>query len=214
MKTRDIILISLGLVASVSLVFILIKRNYGKRKLIDIALSELKHWKYLTELSPAASSLLVKYWKSVGKYFTKDQMMRADVHASWPWSSAFISYLFFKWGAKEQFPYSASHTTYFQFAKANRDNPKASLRGFRIDEYKPKEGDLLVYSNERGKGYHTSGWFRSHGELITKVGKGFLEAIGGNVSNTVKLSRYTLDANGYLTKNERDVFMVIQNNIR
>lgn len=204
----------MGLIASVSLVFILAKRNSVKRKLIDVALSELKLWKHLTELSPKASSLLVKYWKSVGKYFTADQMMRSDVQASWPWSSAFISYVFWKAGAKEQFPYSASHTTYFQFAKANRDNAQASLRGFRINEYKPKVGDLVVFSNERGKGYHTSGWFRSHGEIVTKVGKGFIEAIGGNVSNTVKLSTYTTDGQGYITKRERDFFMVIQNNIR
>lgn len=213
MKTSKIILISGGVVIASTLAVLWYRRNSFTKRLIQIAIQEVKRWQGLTETAPKASVLLQKYWRSVGYNFSTQNLQSASFQASWPWSSAGISWLFFRAGAKDKFPYSASHTTYFQFAKANRNNPNASLQGFRINEYRPKEGDLVVFSNELGKGYDTPGWFKSHGELVTKVGQGFIEAAGANVSNTFKISRYSTQ-NGFLTKRERDFFMVIKNNIR
>lgn len=184
------------------------------RNLVRIAKSELEKWQAISELSAQASDLLIRYWKSVGMSFTPQQMQSPSVQSSYPWSSAFISYLFFKAGAKDRFPYDAAHSGYFQAAKANRDNPGAPLRGFRISEYAPKVGDLVVYSREAGKGYDSTGYFPAHGEVVTETGNGFIKAIGGNVSNKVKESRYTTDPRGFLTRKEQDFFMVIQNNIR
>lgn len=185
-----------------------------KKKIVEIAHKEIARWQSMTELSQNASQILVNYWKSVGKNYTIDQMRSPSFQQSRPWSSAFISYLFYKAGAKKQFPYSASHFGYFSVAKRDRDNKNAPLRGFRIHEYAPKVGDIVVYSREAGKGYDTNSFFGSHGEVVLQVGKGFIKTVGGNVSNKVKLSTFNTNAKGLLEGNRVSFFMVIQNNIR
>lgn len=195
-------------------VVIIIKKMSFKQNIIRIARIELKKWKQLSELSPLASQSLIKYWKSVGRNFTEKQMQSTSVHSTYPWSSAFISWLFFKAGAKDKFPYSASHSGYFQVAKKNREIENAPFRGFRITEYAPKVGDLVVYSRAQGKGYDSTGFFASHGELVIEVGKGFIKSVGGNVSNMVKESTYKTDSKGYLKGNRKSFFMVIKNNIK
>lgn len=195
-------------------IVIIIRKMSFKQSIIRIARTELKEWKQLSELLPTASKTLIKYWKSVGRNFTEKQMQSASVHSTYPWSSAFISWLFFKAGAKENFPYSASHSGYFQVAKKNRDIENAPLQGFRITEYTPKIGDLVVYTRTQGKGYDSTGFFASHGELVIEVGKGFIKSVGGNVSNRVKESTYKTDSNGYLKGNRKSFFMVIKNNIK
>ena len=215
MKRINIILISSALVSIcvVGVVAILTKMSF-KQKLIKIANKEIEKWKGLTELSQRASQTLISYWKSVGRVFSPRDMQSKEVHSKYPWSSAFISWLFFKAGAKKRFPYSAAHSGYFQVAKKNRDNPKAALRGFRITEYAPKVGDLVVYSRQQGKGYDSVGHFPSHGEVVIEVGKGFIKTVGGNVSNMVKASVYKTNAKGFLSGNSTAFFMVIQNNIK
>ncbi len=188
--------------------------NSFKKKIVRIALSELTKWKALNELSQNAGQLLIKYWQSVGMNFSTSQMQNPHVQSNYPWSSAFISWLFYKAGAKNKFPYAGAHSGYFQAAKQWRNQPNAPLRGFRITEYVPKVGDLIVYTRQSGKGYDSSGHFPSHGELIIEKGKGFIKAIGGNVSDRVKVSRYTTTQNGLLTTKEKPFFMVIQNNIK
>lgn len=195
-------------------IYLYFRLNTFRKKIVHVALAELSKWNILTERSVNASSMLVKYWQSVGMFFSKQQMQDIQIQSDYPWSSAFISYLFFKAGAKNRFPYASSHSGYFQVAKQNRDNKNAPLRGFRISEYVPKVGDLIVYSRQSGKGYDSLGFFPSHGELVIEKGKGFIKAIGGNVSNKVKMSKYTTDSKGFLTTNEAEFFMVIQNNIK
>ncbi|WP_300663033.1 DUF2272 domain-containing protein [Fluviicola sp.] len=217
MKTSRVILISgvvILLSAGVAVALYFYFRDSFKKRLIRIAKGEAEKWKTLTETSEKASSYLLDYWKVVGFNFTASQMQNSAVQSSYAWSSAFISWLFYKAGAKDQFPYAQSHSGYFQSAKANRDNKNAPLRGFRVSEYAPKPGDLVVYSRENGKGYDSSGFFPSHGELVVETGKNYIKAIGGNVSNKVKVSSYKTDENGKLSGNKVPFFMVIQNNIK
>lgn len=217
MKTSRVILISgvvILLSAGIAISLYFYFRDSFKKRLIRIAKGEAEKWKTLTELSEKASSYLLDYWKAVGFNFTASQMQNASVQSAYPWSSAFISWLFYKAGAKDQFPYAQSHSGYFQKAKASRNNKNAPLRGFRVSEYAPKPGDLVVYSRENGKGYDTSGFFASHGELVIETGKNYIKAIGGNVSNKVKVSTYKTDENGKLSGNKVPFFMVIQNNIK
>jgi len=214
MKKQHILLIfGIGIISSLG-VYLYLRYSSFQKNIVRVAKKELEKWTSLSEKSVNASSTLVKYWKSVGIHFNSNQMQSEAVQSNYPWSSAFISYLFFKAGAKEKFPYASSHSGYFQVAKANRDIKSAPLRGFRINEYAPKVGDLVVYSRELGAGYDTTGFFASHGELVIEIGNGFIKTVGGNVSNTVKSSRYTTNQKGMITKNEHPFFMVIQNNIR
>lgn len=212
-KGHIALLIGVGTVVTTG-IYLYFHLKTFRKKIVQVALCELSKWNTLTERSIDASAILVKYWQSVGIVFSKQQMQNAQVQSDYPWSSAFISYLFYMAGAKNLFPYASSHSGYFQVAKQNRNNKNAPLRGFRITEYAPKVGDLVVYSRQTGKGYDSSGFFPSHGELVIETGKGFIKTVGGNVSNKVKSSRFTTDKNGMITQNEQDFFMVIQINIR
>ena len=105
------------LISSVLLIFVvgfvlIIRKMTFKQNIVRIARAELKKWTGLTETSQKASQILIEYWKSVGRTFTATQMQSASVHSTYPWSSAFISWLFFKAGAKDRFPYSAAHSGY------------------------------------------------------------------------------------------------------
>ncbi len=212
-KIGHIAIAMLTIAVITGLILFLRKKFSFKKRLVDIARAEAKKWAGLKETNPRVSKYLVEYWLTVGLSFSEKQMQSTSTHSTYPWSSAFISALFYKAGAKDKFPYGAAHNDYFQWAKKHRDNPKSPLRGFRINEYAPKVGDLLVFSRKTGLGYDTPGFFPSHGELVIGKGAGYVETIGGNVSNTVKISRFTVDSKGFITRNERDFFMVIQNNI-
>ena len=218
MKTNRIILISsvvILLTAGTAIaLYFYFNRNTFVKRLIRIAKGEATKWEAITELSKQASNYLIDYWKAVRINFTASQMQSSSVQSTYPWSSAFISYLFYKAGAENQFPYASSHAGYFQKAKANRDNKNAPLRGFRVSEYAPKVGDLVVYTRENGKGYDSTGFFPAHGELVIEKGNNYIKAIGGNVSNSVRISTYKTDANGKLSGNKVPFFMVIQNNIK
>lgn len=216
MKTSRIILISGVVLLSVGIAIELYHSYMDsfKKRLIKIANKEASKWKSITELSKKASSYLIDYWKVVGIKFSAKQMQNSSVHSKYPWSSAFISYLFYQAGANDQFPYASSHNGYFQKAKANRNNEDAALRGFRISEYAPMPGDLVVYTREKGRGYDTKGFFPSHGELVIETGKNYIKTVGGNVSNKVKISTYKTDQDGKLSGNKVPFFMVIQNNIK
>ncbi len=214
MKKINIILISSIILVILSLGIVLIIRKMNiKQKLVSTAKAELKKWKGIKETSINASPMLLEYWKSVGRNFTASQMQSASFQSGWPWSSAFISWLFYKSGAGDKFPYSAAHSTYFQSAKKGRDYQSAPLRGFRITEYAPKVGDLVVYTRKHGKGYDSNGHFPSHGELVIEVGNGYIKTVGGNVSNSVTLSTFKINELGFLSGNRKSFFMVIQNNI-
>jgi hypothetical protein len=217
MKTSRIVLILsvvILLSAGIGVALYFYFKDSFKKRLIRIAKAEASKWKSITELSEKATSILIDYWKAAGFNFSASQMQNSAVQSKYPWSSAFISWLFYKAGAKDQFPYASSHSGYFQRAKENRNNKNASLRGFRVSEYAPKIGDLVVYTREAGKGYDSNGFFASHGELVIETGKNYIKAIGGNVSNKVTISTYKTDQNGKLSGNKAPFFMVIQNNIK
>lgn len=214
-KGHIVLLIGLGVaIIATAGIYIYYQSKSFQKNIVKIAKSELEKWFSISERSTKAGKMLLNYWKSVGMNFSLEQMQDIETQSKYPWSSAFISYLFYKAGAKDKFPYSSSHSGYFQVAKKQRNNKDAPLRGFRISEYAPQIGDLVVYSRQEGADYDTTGFFPSHGELVIETGKGFIKAIGGNVSNTVKVTRYTTDYKGMITKKEKDFFMVIQNNIR
>ena len=120
MKTSRIILISSVIIllsAGIGVAIYFYFRDSFKKRLIRIANGEASKWKNITELSDKASSILIDYWKSVGFNFSASQIQDSSVQSKYPWSSAFISWLFYKAGAKDQFPYASSHAGYFQKAK-------------------------------------------------------------------------------------------------
>jgi hypothetical protein len=116
-----------------------------------------------------------------------------------PWSAAFISWLAKSAGlSRDAFPPSVLHWDYIAYA-LNGDSARFVARDAR--SYAPRVGDLLCaprgeafvaevrdFSSLRRGAYHC--------DLVVERRAGELDAIGGNVSDAVSLTRVALDAEG------------------
>jgi hypothetical protein len=112
-----------------------------------------------------------------------------------PWSAAFISYV--ATSAGFSFPNNASHTGYAQSLRSNNN-------GFEILNpaiTKIQVGDIVIQNRGNSMTFSTNPWSgNSHGDIITKISGNSAEGIGGNVSNTVYKSSFSLN-NGKLPSN-------------
>lgn len=161
------------------------------RRASKLAISEWKKWGkgQLKEGSPETMHLLRDYWKQGGGVNWSDQKMIDEA-----WSAAFISYLMNKSGAGNNFKYSTSHSEYIRQAVKNRkENNNLSFKAFKPQEVKIDVGDLVCYPRQSGVSYDKTGRYKSHCDIITKVNKSEATAIGGNVSNSVSMSKIILN---------------------
>lgn len=147
---------------------------------------------------------LFKLWKNLGY---SDSAANAAISNQTPWSAAFISYLFRK---HKDFPKSASHSTYIVAARTNTANNSGKIRLRRINEYKPKPGDL-VCKNRAGNNFTYDSIYvgaNSHCDVVTKIRGSKIETIGGNVSNEVEKT-YVNSNNGFIS--DPGYFAIIEN---
>jgi len=103
-----------------------------------------------------------------------------------PWSAAFISFIMKSSGT--QFPASGVHTTYAQkirdgFGDWAALDPKTT---------KIQVGDVVVQNRAGNRQRFTSTpWTGlSHGDVVVSISNGYIEAIGGNLGDTVKMVTY------------------------
>lgn len=212
-KTLKYSLITLAAIAAAGGAFFVYKKRKGisniAKKAIDVAQLEFDAWNTGgTQRKEGDSSVydrLKKYWQEGADIFwTKTKMINEA------WSAAFISYVMRKAGAGDNFKYSPSHSVYIRDAiknrKENNDNP---FKGYRPEEVKVSKGDLVCYPRQNGVGYDTTGAYASHCDLVVDVQKNVAIAVGGNVSNSVSKTEYSIDDEGKV--NEKKVFVVIKN---
>jgi hypothetical protein len=156
----------------------------------------------------------------------RDALLRAAI-VDTPWSAAFISHLMKTAGfSRDEFEFSDTHADYVRAAfdaSAAETEGRASAQAFRacdIATTRPRAGDLLCATREDTAGLtrfdalaaalaaRPPGQdFPMHCELAVRSdedGDAKLEAIGGNVVQSVTLSRMTLNARkllsaGYIT---------------
>lgn len=152
----------------------------------------------------------------------REALLRAAI-VDTPWSAAFISYLMKTAGfAGAEFAFSDSHSDYVRAAldaSAAEAEGREATHAFRACDLAttpPRAGDLLCATRASTSGTSTFGAlvaalaarpaseaFPMHCDLVVRSdegGDGGLEAIGGNVLNSVTLSRMTLDARKVLSE--------------
>ena len=181
MKTETIFAIAAGLVA---LSFIFRKRKM-KERMMQIAKDEMIFWKngLIKEGAATHRQRLADYWRAAGIMNWPMQRMIDE-----PWSAAFISYVVKKAGAGSDFKYGPSHTVFWQAAKKNRsENNQNPFKAYRINEGKPAPGDIIMRGRQAGITYDTSGYFKSHSDIVISVTPDQALVIGGNLSNSVRM---------------------------
>jgi hypothetical protein len=148
------------------------------------------------------------YWAAVGNKLTGLN----DV----PWSAAFISWDIASAGVpRDLFCPHQRHTIYVERMVERAKKPGAVFIAQAPDRYAPKVGDLVCASRE-GSGTTLQNLNRGagHCDIVVEVRPGSVDAIGGNVGDSVTRSVFPLDGGGFLSPiSARPVFTVIENRL-
>lgn len=199
-KTRTILIIAVvsALIVGATTFFILKQRKNGKssfrRKSVKYANEEYKKYQEgkLKETNQSVYDDIKRYWDSIG--WDEDRWSPTGT----AWSSAFISYIMRKAGAKDEFKYASSHSKYIGEAIKNRkENAQKNFKGYKLNEKKVEIGDLVCYARQEGVNYDTTGDYASHCDIVVNIGKDYAEGIGGNVSDSVNKKKIPL-TNGFV----------------
>ena len=187
-----------------------LKKSDFQNNLMNIALSEYDFWKNgsIKEGDNRTMDRLRTYWREgAGVKNWTDSQMKNEA-----WSAAFISYVMKKSGAGSDWKYSPSHSTYIVDSIKNRkENNSNPFKGYKPEEVKLEVGDLVGKARQSGVNYNTLGNYKSHTDIVVKINNGYADTIGGNVGDTVKVTRVPLTPDGKVDLKRSDYFVVIKN---
>jgi hypothetical protein len=183
-------------------------------RLVEIAGAEFRRFLFGTrhESHPDSRARIKDYWLS----FSSSAHDAVKV----PWSAAFISFVVKNAGLSKSFAFAESHTTYMS------DSKRAKLAGdssraywaVRLNERQLQVGDLVgAYRTGKdcGSAVRTydslPGDFCSHCDLVVAIRGGKAITIGGNVSNTVKVTEVPLTATAQAAEGSKRIAIMARN---
>jgi hypothetical protein len=157
------------------------------------------------------------YWRAVGKPGL-DGMDCRD-----PWSAAFVSWVMENAAVPmSQFQPAGAHWVYMADIIDQSPYPGRWFIPRRIQDYSPEPGDLICASRgftrpETFNGYTSPSMlagYNTHCDLVVAKSGQTLDAIGGNVRNSVSRTSVELDGEGHLKPvPRRPWLMVVQNRL-
>jgi len=157
------------------------------------------------------------YWRSVGE----SRLTGMDCQK--PWSAAFISWIMRNAGVPaHQFRPAIAHWVYLADLIESASLPGRYFVPRRLQDYSPEPGDLICAYRRPSRVIMTDGYvragtltgLRAHCDLVTAKHGRTLEAIGGNVRNSVSKVRLELDGRGHLQPiPRRPWFLILQNRL-
>ena len=170
----------------------------------------------MNEHSEPLNSRVGDYWESCG-------------HPEWngrtagrPWSGAFVSWVMTRSGVSPSaFPPAGRHGQYLMSLYDREHSGRgASFVLHAPGEYAPKEGDLVCAGTAGPTWRHADSRTArrridntvSHCDVVTGVRGGFVQAVGGNVKNSVTMSLYPVDSRGRLTSTPGKLWMMVVEN--
>lgn len=136
-----------------------------------------------------------------------------------PWSAAFISFVVRKTATDAEnyanFKFSSSHSRYLHDSIIKKESGDTSVPfwGYRLNEKMPQVGDIVARWRETERNYNDATHddsFKSHCDIIISVNASFVIAIGGNVAQSVSITRYEKSGAGFLLP-ARQAFMLMAN---
>ncbi|WP_373537609.1 DUF2272 domain-containing protein [Microcoleus sp.] len=157
------------------------------------------------------------HYKYVGEYWSKIGLNYDGRDRDQPWSAAFISFVT-RAARYHDFKFAPAHSTYVYDAvdKRKANVTTAPFWGFEVKEHKPQLGDLVCRTRD---GVHITsmaslprGGFKSHCDIVVEVRDSEVRTLGGNVNQSVSITSYPLDNNGFLRK-VNSVYGVLKNNL-
>lgn len=148
-----------------------------------------------------------------GKHDAQGRVFAVAVNGQYAWSAAFISYVMRIAGAGADFPYAADHATYINYA-ARPGAPKL-LIAENPAQYAPRLGDLACFPRGTARNMSfadlpTAHTFSAHCAIVVGGGPGDVDVVGGNVDDAVVLEHLQVDAQGRLTGNQANWFVILK----
>ncbi|WP_300060492.1 DUF2272 domain-containing protein [uncultured Roseobacter sp.] len=151
------------------------------------------------------------YWKALGlPYHGRSVVTFADGSTGNPaWSAAFISWAISEQGVGEtRFKCAQAHWKYFEDLVEERlASPLFEVMDPQV--YPPRPGDIVHYGRSTASRFDLAaaldhlkidGYYPSHSDFVTDVDQSqcTITTVGGNVENSVKAKRPTIDGSGLL----------------
>jgi hypothetical protein len=171
-------------------------------KLVDFATQEWRRWgrqqhgrvrrKGHRETEPGFAERVRDYWR-IGTGRKLGDVSRAG------WSSAFIAWVVWKATDNRGPQYRGGHSGNILAAIRNRRAGRLRARfvGYRVNEVRPRVGDLICNSLYRAVSYSDPpNRFPSHCDVIVARTDDEIDVIGGNLSNSVSKRTLELDGGG------------------
>ena len=155
-----------------------------------------------------APQRIADYWAAVDKNLSGLN----DV----PWSAAFISWDIESAGVpRDLFCPDQRHTIYVERMVERAKKPKAVFIPHAPERYAPRVGDLIRAARENsGTTLQNLNRGAGHCDIVVEVRPGEVDAIGGNVGDSVTRSVFPLDGAGFLSPiSTRPVFTVVENRL-
>ncbi|MDD5322945.1 MAG: DUF2272 domain-containing protein [Methylococcales bacterium] len=138
-----------------------------------------------------------------------------------PWSAAAISFMVRNAGNTfpkyKNFKFAAAHSKYMHdsIKKQKAGDANAPFWGFQLFEKRPEIGDIVGQSRgSQGHGFQDAEdgrSFISHCDIIVSERPDFVLAIGGNVKQSVSISRYEKTPGGFIDDNDGDTIILMVN---
>lgn len=157
------------------------------------------------------------FFKFVGEMWQAIDLPHDGHDSDIPWSAAAISFMVRNASAQipkyNGFKFAASHSRYINDAIKRSGKAAAPFWGFRLHEHMPQIGDLIARSREQPITFEqasVSDAFKSHTDVVVSVRPDEVLALGGNVSDSVSISRYAKTPAGFL-EDSKGVFALLVN---
>ena len=177
----------------------------------------IPHVGYWEDDDTGHSQRVNAYWRAVG------QPRLDGMDCQQPWSAAFMSWVIQGAGVPaSEFRPSIAHWVYLSQAVDGAIFPGRWFVPRRITDYSPQPGDLICAARGANRprmvgGYTSASMLKgtsTHCDLVIAINGKTLEAIGGNVRNSVSKISVELDAAGRLQSvPRRPWFIILQNRL-
>lgn len=182
-------------------------------RLIEFAGIEFKKFLFGTrhETHPDSRKRIADYWKA---------LPHAVEPVSVAWSAVFISFIVRQATLAKSFKFAQRHTTYMSDSKNAKLAGDASRAywAVKLSERKLQIGDMVgAYRTGPGCGsavktYNSlPGDFCSHCDVVVSIRGNEALTIGGNVGNTVKVTKVPLTATGRVEEGKKRITVMARN---
>jgi hypothetical protein len=184
------------------------------KKLASIAQDQFDRFHLIHEADPPLSGQIKKYWTTLGFAFPGVQVA---------WSAVFVSFCVKTAGATaDEFKFAEAHSTFVHQAIANAIARTGVFQGFKVADQPVGVGDI-IQNNRSGNKFgfdfaRTHANYESHSAIVVARGedaKGpFAQTIGGNESDSVRMKRIILNANGTVKQRVESPFICLIKNLK